>query len=175
MRRLAATVALAALLLGCDSPDNLAVGQVRVIDGDTLEMLGTADLRTGKPLRIRLMGIDAPERGTIAGARATAVLKGIILGRSVTCALTGDTSYNREVARCFVPEGDLGCLMINASQATEAVRFSKGLYAECRPGVHPGQHTVNDHSQSTPPHAVNINDGDAKWMRRKPTRLAGEP
>lgn len=40
----------------------------------------------------------------------------------------------RQVGRLFLPDGrDVGCEMIRRGQAEEAVRFSKGAYAECKP------------------------------------------
>lgn len=78
-------------------------GPARVIDGDTLEVAGE---------RVRLFGVDAPEREDPRGPRATAALVDLVDGRQVTCTPTGDTSYGRIVARCRAGGRDLGDALI---------------------------------------------------------------
>ena len=73
-------------------------GQPRVIDGDTLAIDGT---------RVRLFGIDAPERGQPCrdggdcGAAATAYLVRLIDGRAVQCTQEDVDQYGRVVWVCF--------------------------------------------------------------------------
>ncbi|WP_353507359.1 thermonuclease family protein [Gimibacter soli] len=92
----------------------------RVIDGDTFVL---ADGR-----RIRLWGLDAPERDTAEGPAATAALE-VIVGRSfVTCDDMGE-SYNRTVGRCYLADGrDVSRAMIETGTADQYCRFSKGYY-----------------------------------------------
>ena len=64
-----------------------------VIDGDTFD--------TSANERIRLEGIDAPERGTAAGQRATEYLKGLIHNRNVTIDSKYKDTWSRTVAQVW--------------------------------------------------------------------------
>jgi endonuclease YncB( thermonuclease family) len=88
----------------------------RVVDGDTLEVAGT---------RVRLLGIDAPERGEPGAVEATSALLNIIAGRAVTCTDKGGRSHGRIVATCTVGRGtDLAALMVGYGWAAACARFS---------------------------------------------------
>jgi endonuclease YncB( thermonuclease family) len=92
------------------------------IDGDTLKCLdGT---------RVRLWGINTPERGQPGAAAATRALQARI-GAAVTCQPKG-RSFNRIVARCHTLAGvDIGRAQLH-SHAVEVCRFSRGFYGRCR-------------------------------------------
>jgi endonuclease YncB( thermonuclease family) len=93
------------------------VGTPRVVDGDTLEVDGT---------RVRLLGIDAPERGEPGAVEATSALLNIIAGREVTCTDTGRRSHRRVVVTCTVGHGaDLSALMVGYGWAAACARFSR--------------------------------------------------
>ncbi len=68
----------------------------RIVDGDTF--------RVHKPVQgsnsIRIAGLDAPEKGTVAGKRASNSLRGKIGGNTVTIKPVG-RSYGRVVANVF--------------------------------------------------------------------------
>jgi endonuclease YncB( thermonuclease family) len=93
-------------------------GTARVIDGDTLEVAGE---------RVRLYGIDAPEKGqTCRGPRgrvwpcgrvATRTLEALIAGRPVVCQATVRDRYGRAIARCRVARTDLSAWMVAAGWA----------------------------------------------------------
>lgn len=51
---------------------------VSVADGDTITVM-----RDGKGVRIRLYGIDTPEKGQAFGQKATEVAKSMVAGRKV--------------------------------------------------------------------------------------------
>jgi endonuclease YncB( thermonuclease family) len=53
---------------------------VEVVDGDTVG----AELSSGPTLRVRLLGIDAPEVGECGADPAMAALEQLVLGRAVT-------------------------------------------------------------------------------------------
>ena len=76
-----ALIAILVLLIAFPSGATELVGRVvRVIDGDTLEVL-TID---HSPLRIRLAEIDAPEHGQPYGSRAKQALSGMTFGQTVS-------------------------------------------------------------------------------------------
>jgi len=90
-----------------------------VIDGDTLAF--------GR-VHVRLWGIDAPEMDTWQGRRARAFLIRQLAGRQVTYVPTGERSYNRIVARCYVEGEDIAWWLINSGNAVDWPRHSGGYY-----------------------------------------------
>jgi endonuclease YncB( thermonuclease family) len=106
------------------------VGQVTVIDGDTLEMHGH---------RIRIWGIDAPESDQLCrggdsllyrcGARAANNLDVFIARRTVRCAPQGADRYGRTVASCDVAGIDIAGWLVGKGLALDWPRYSNGRYA----------------------------------------------
>lgn len=94
---LLATVAAAAELRGV---------VVNVADGDTLTVLESTStpLTTRRQHRVRLAGIDAPERRQPFGTRAKQHLAALVLGREVTVAWEKRDRYGRIVGRVLAPE-----------------------------------------------------------------------
>jgi micrococcal nuclease len=118
-------LAIAATREGAAAPEAVAVpawftlsGKVsRVVDGDTL----IARLRL-RSERVRLIGINAPEKGACYGANATAMARTLALNRRVT--LQGDRTQSRRdrfgrlLAYVRLPGGrDLGRELIRAGRA----------------------------------------------------------
>jgi endonuclease YncB( thermonuclease family) len=105
------------------------IGQVSVIDGDTIEIHGT---------RIRLWGIDAPESTQLCrgedslqywcGAKAANDLDAFIARRPVNCTPMNLDQYGRTVATCSVGDTDLGAWLVHKGLALDWPRFSKGRY-----------------------------------------------
>ncbi len=99
-------------------------GQARVVDGDTLDVAGQ---------RIRLFGIDAPERrqtcdrnGQIwaCGDWARSALARQVQGSTVTCDVQDHDRYGRAVAICRVGSQDLGESLVGAGAARAYLRYS---------------------------------------------------
>lgn len=112
MRRIAATLVIIASIQGCgamakdQAPDcgpYLYKAQiVRVIDGDTVVAdvdLGFRTWRRGEHLRLE--GIDAPERGTAAGRRATEALRQRFEGRKVHICTVKAKRSDKEATGSF--------------------------------------------------------------------------
>ncbi|MBY0518207.1 MAG: thermonuclease family protein, partial [Bacteriovoracaceae bacterium] len=90
---------------------------VRVLDGDTLEIKGG--------VHVRLMGIDAPEKGQPniagtmdAGAFSTRCLKRLIEAHSWKMASHGRDMYGRELGEFYVGEESLSMMMVKLGCAS---------------------------------------------------------
>jgi micrococcal nuclease len=82
------------------SADNFADEVVRVFDGDTLEVL-----HNHHPERIRLNGIDCPEKGQAYGKRAKQAASALVFGKEVTLQTFGKDKYGRTIADVLLPDG----------------------------------------------------------------------
>ena len=89
-----------------------------VADGDTLRVVTAA----GRSERVRLVGVDAPERGRCYASEAAAAARRLSLGRDVV--LRGDPTqdtrdrYGRLLAYVWLPGGrDLGFQLIRGGYA----------------------------------------------------------
>ena len=110
------TLALVAILPTIALAD--ITGPARAIDSDTLEIGGE---------RIRLHGIDAPERSQTCllrgrrypcGIDATESLRELVSGKQVSCDAIYRDRYGRTVAVCVIPGGiDLGRAMVRQGWA----------------------------------------------------------
>ena len=97
----------------------------RVIDGDTLRL-------SGHQPRIRLFGIDAPERGKLGYETATLALRRITDSQRLRCERINTGRYGRTVDRCWNESGsELSAEMIRLNAATEWCRYSGGIYETC--------------------------------------------
>jgi endonuclease YncB( thermonuclease family) len=95
-------------------------GPAEVVDGDTLVVDDQA---------IRLQGVQAADRGQPLSREATDAMKAITAGRTVRCSLTGETTYNRAVATCWVGSNDVAAQLVAAGMAIDCPAFSRGRYA----------------------------------------------
>jgi micrococcal nuclease len=73
---------------------------VSVLDGDTIEVLHNT-----YPERIRLSGIDCPEKGQAFGTRAKQALSALVFGRDVMLDTHGQDKYNRTLADVILRDG----------------------------------------------------------------------
>jgi endonuclease YncB( thermonuclease family) len=151
---IALLVALATLWRALpEAPEGQLVGRASARDGDSL-VIGHR--------RIRLLGIDAPERGQSCGeAHATwpcglaaeEHLGQLIAGAQVACAYFRRDRYGRYIARCEADGRDLNAAMVRdgmavsldgnyASEQREARSARRGLWRGpfTRPAVWRRQH-----------------------------------
>ncbi|MDR0621272.1 MAG: thermonuclease family protein, partial [Deltaproteobacteria bacterium] len=98
-------------LLASLCPDRLAAQEIyqgsveRVVDGDTVQLL-TDDYER---VRVRLYGIDAPEKDQEGGDQSLAALKVLIEGRRVRVDVLDVDRYSRLVGLIYL-DGDLANL-----------------------------------------------------------------
>ncbi len=73
---------------------------VRILDGDTIEVM-----RNGKPDRIRLYGIDCPEKRQAFGNRAKKFTANFVGAKNVTVTVKGKDRYARTIGEIVLPDG----------------------------------------------------------------------
>lgn len=103
-------------LLLCQSP--------AIVDGDTFRCDGA--------LKVRLWGVDAPERDAPGGLAATRALADLTHQQTVVCRRRGK-SYDRIVAQCWVGRRDVAGALVRAGHARDWPKFSRGYYASGKP------------------------------------------
>ncbi len=101
----------------------------RVADGDTFT-IGSQ--------RVRICGINSPERGERGYAEAGANIERMTAGQTVECRQVGNgtpcdgrsspASYDRIVAQCFVGGRDIAAEQVRAGHAVDWTRYSGGHY-----------------------------------------------
>jgi endonuclease YncB( thermonuclease family) len=100
-------------------------GRAQVVDGDTIEVAGR---------RVRLYGIDAPERDQACerdgrhyacGEEAARALVELVAGRDVRCMGRGEDQYGRLIAVCQAGGTDLGEAMVRAGWAVAFRRYAE--------------------------------------------------
>ena len=104
-RRLIVALALL-LLLALPAAGDFTGPVVSVLDGDTIEVLHNTH-----PERVRLSGIDCPEKGQAFGNRAKQAASALAFGKDVILQTHGQDKYGRMLADVFLSDGT------NANQA----------------------------------------------------------
>ncbi|MDE8652253.1 thermonuclease family protein [Novosphingobium album (ex Liu et al. 2023)] len=117
-------LALLAFLIPFGAQAQIISGKAIAVDGDSLEMSGA---------RIRLFGIDAPEKGQTCrrdgadwscGKDAADLLASLVDGLEITCERKATDTFSRIVAVCVAEGVDLGRVMIEAGFAVALPQFS---------------------------------------------------
>jgi endonuclease YncB( thermonuclease family) len=107
-----------------------AAAQVRVIDGDTMDVDGQ---------RVRLWGVDAPEgkqsctrdgMAWLCGQEAGKALRELVSGQDVTCREVDRDRYKRSVAVCSAGGTEINAWLAREGWALDYRQYSKGAYAE---------------------------------------------
>jgi endonuclease YncB( thermonuclease family) len=118
-----AAVLLFLLVLGSASPAAAREIHGRVVgitDGDTLTLF--TELR--QQVRVRLAGIDAPERRQPFGDRARQMLAGLTFERRARVIVTSTDRNGRLIGRLFVRSRDINAEMVRRGGAWVFLRYS---------------------------------------------------
>jgi endonuclease YncB( thermonuclease family) len=108
--------ALAILMGSAHSAELVISGPARVLDADTVVVSG---------VHVRLKGVDAAERGTDLGEAARIIMQTIVGDSELTCHLTGEKTWKREVGYCFTADGtDINREIIFQGAALACPRYS---------------------------------------------------
>jgi endonuclease YncB( thermonuclease family) len=106
--------------------DTLQGKAIKVADGDTITIVD--DL--GEKHRIRLAGIDAPEKDQPYGDISTQGLNKLVSGKTVTIEYEKRDRYKRIVGKVLVdPPGDVFCMALDCVKKIDAglEQIKKGL------------------------------------------------
>lgn len=103
-------IALAAIRAQADSFDGRVVA---VTDGDTITVLAAGNIQE----RIRLAGIDAPERGQSFGQASKQLLSDQVYGRQVAIEWAKRDRYGRVVGKVLVDGRDANLEQVRAGMA----------------------------------------------------------
>ncbi len=96
-----------------------------VIDGDTL-------ILNGSDTKIRLWGVDAPEREEEGYQEAKDELRQLVQGKNISYIVKDIDKYDRIVARIFLEDNmEVNRHLIEGKFALEYCRFTGGFYAHC--------------------------------------------
>jgi len=126
-RGLAWTVVLFAVFaISAAHAETLTGRVVAIADGDTLTLL---DLNN-RQYRIRLNGIDAPEKRQPYGNRSRKKLSRLVFGRNVPAECSKRDRYGREVCKVLDGSVDAGLEQIRAGYAWWYRAYAKEQSAE---------------------------------------------
>ena len=94
---------------------------IKIIDGDTFDLL----LKDNTTIRIRMNGIDCPEKGQPYFKNAKQGLASFIFGKEVSITSTGKDRYKRTLADVYIGDDFINLKMIAAGFAWHFKRYSK--------------------------------------------------
>lgn len=102
---------------------------VRVLDGDTFELLVDQ-----QPVRIRVTGIDAPEKDQPFGQRSQQSLAGMVDGNPVAVRVKGKDRYGRTLgavyAKICAPSAPCLAVYVNAEQVKTGMAWAYRFHGQ---------------------------------------------
>lgn len=102
------------------SAQRFSVKVVGISDGDTFTCINNDNLQ----LKIRIYGIDAPEKKQAFGNKSKEYLSSLIFGKTVIVNVQSQDSWGRHIAYVYTPDGDdVSLLMLTAGMAWHFVKY----------------------------------------------------
>ena len=94
---------------------------ISIIDGDTYDVL----IHDNKTIRVRMEGIDAPEKGMPFYKVSKKYLSNLCFGKQVTMKITGEDQHDRVLAFAYLVDGkELSQEMIKAGLAWHFKKYN---------------------------------------------------
>lgn len=119
MKRLAVILLVVLFPLIC-SAQRFTARVVSISDGDTFTVVNKDNLQ----LKVRIFGIDAPEKKQAYGNKSKEFLSSIIFGKTITLDVQSKDRYGRFLAYVYSPEGkDVSLLMIHEGMAWHFTKY----------------------------------------------------
>lgn len=113
---------LLTLLLGVvvASAQKFSVRVVGISDGDTFTVINQDKLQ----LKIRIYGIDAPEKGQDFGSKAKQAISDLIMGKDIQIDVQSRDSWGRLISYVYTSDGrDVSLLMLQEGMAWHFVKY----------------------------------------------------
>ena len=122
----------------CAAATTLVGRVIGVLDGDTIEVLDSGKV----PRRVRLAGIDAPEKAQPFGQRSKQNLSGLVFGKQVEVDGNKTDKYGRTVGKVLVSGADANLAQVKSGfawhykqYASEQNASDRALYAIAEDGA----------------------------------------
>lgn len=116
----AVAAGLASGVLAAHAHAESFVGKVVAVhDGDTISVM-----RSGRAERVRLDGVDSPERGQDYSKHARVFLADMVFGKVVSVEVRDTDRYGRTVGRVALDGRDAGLELVRAGLAWHVTRYS---------------------------------------------------
>ena len=109
-----------------DSTKTITGKVVKVIDGDTITILNSEN----KQIKIRLYGIDAPEKAQDYGKISKNYMSGLVAGKTIDVTVMNIDRYGRSVGRIKINEKEVAEEMLKAGLAWVYTSYCK--IPECK-------------------------------------------
>lgn len=146
---------IATLLVAFSAPAETLSGRVvGVSDGDTVSVLDA----TNSQWKIRLMGIDAPEKNQAFGQRSKQHLSDLVFDKQVRIEYSKKDRYGRTIGKILVDGIDANLEQIKAGMAWHYKQYQKeqtssdrSLYSEAEDRARVGHVGLWADSDPTPP------------------------
>jgi endonuclease YncB( thermonuclease family) len=106
--------------MGQDSLPVLSGVVTKIVDGDTIDV----QLSSG-PIRVRLHGIDTPERGQPGANEATATLSSLIAGKQVQIEPFSQDRYERMIRIVFLGDLNVNLELVKRGHAWAYRRYGR--------------------------------------------------
>lgn len=119
VRRKALLLLVLSLLISKDSTETLLGKVVGVTDGDTITLVINNNQE-----KVRLEGIDCPERGQVFGKRAKQFTSDMVYGKTVSLKRTGNDRYGRTLGLIQVQGKILNQELVKAGFAWHFKKYS---------------------------------------------------
>lgn len=127
---------------------------VAVTDGDTVKVLDASHTEW----KVRLMGIDAPEKKQAFGARSKSNLSDLVFGKTVVVEYSRKDRYGRTVGKILVNGVDANLEQIKAGMAWHYRKYAKEqpiedreIYAQAEDRARAGQRGLWSNAEPMPP------------------------
>lgn len=119
MKRFFLILLLSLLPVFC-SAQRFSVKVVAISDGDTFTCVNDDNLQ----LKIRINGIDAPEKKQAFGNKSKELLSSLIFGKRINIDVQSKDGYGRYIAYVYSPEGkDVALLMLHEGMAWHFTKY----------------------------------------------------
>ncbi|TNH32672.1 thermonuclease family protein [Campylobacter helveticus] len=103
----------------------------KVIDGDTIELLvKQEDIKQSPKIKVRLFGIDAPEKKQAFGKEAKEYLSALVLKQEVNLIIENKDKYDRFVGTLFLKGQDINKEMVKNGYAWAYESYSTRYLAQ---------------------------------------------